>query len=179
MRHALLVFLVLLLVAGVASAQTPYIGVFFNSGYSQQTKDCPGSIPDVLYVAGFNFNALVVGAGFAIEYPQAMTWLSDADLPPVAVGYTPTGLSVGWAAPQNGFSPIRICTVNIFWQCMSCPGFTDTMIRVIPDPTTGVLGFTDYPQYDLVAAVGTAAVICPVELPTEETTWGGVKALYE
>jgi len=166
-----------MLMVGAASAQTPFIGVYFNPGLSVETKDCPGPMPDVLYVAGINFNTFVVGAEFAIQYPPAIAWLGDANLPPVVVGNTPSGISVGWTAPQNGFNPIHICTVNIFWQCSSCSGFANNMITVIPNPNTAFLGFSDYPQFNLNNAVGLTSLICAT-VPAEETTWGKVKSLY-
>lgn len=177
MRIATLVFAALIATAVAVSAQTPYIAVYFDPGLSDETKDCPGPVPDNLYVAGLNFNTFVTGAEFAVQYPAAMAWLGDANLPPVSVGTTPSGISLGWTAPQNGFVPIHMCTVSIFWQCTCCCGIENSQIKVVPNPNTGFLGFTDYPQFNLIPAVGLTAFVCAT-VPAEETTWGQVKALY-
>jgi len=49
---------------------------------------------------------------------------------------------------------------------------------VIPHPGTGFLGGVDYPGFNLVPSVGLTAVLCACTIPTEQTTWGQVKAVY-
>lgn len=179
MRTASLVVVALMITAVVASAQTPYIAVYFNPGLSQQTKDCPGvNVLDVLYVAGLNFNSFVGGAEFQIQYPPAITWLADSNLPDVVVGNTFSGISMGWPLPQNAFGPFLMCTVNVLWNCETCVDpYVNNMIKVVANPATLFIGFTDYPQNNLVPAVGMTSLICAT-VPAEDTTWGQVKALY-
>jgi hypothetical protein len=179
MRIATLVVVALMATAVAVSAQTPYIAVYFDAGMSQESMDCPGPVPGVLYVGGVNFNAFIAGAEFAIQYPPAIMWLGDFGTPPVTIGATPTGISMGFPLPVAAFSPIQLCGVNIFWQCSGCVDtYWDNPIKVVPNPITGFLGYVDYPQNNLIPAGGLTAIICPHTVPNNQTTWGQVKALY-
>lgn len=182
MRIATLVVAVLLATVIAASAQTPFIGVYFDSGYNYMAKEdgvCPGvGTLETWYVVGQNFNTFVAGMEFKIEYPGVVMWLSDAGTPPVTIGNTSTGISMGFGLPINGFFPVSICQVNVMWMCEGgCPS-QNIPVRVVQHPATGYLGGTDFPNFNLVPAVGMTSLICP-SVPVQDTTWGQVKALYE
>jgi hypothetical protein len=180
MRFAAMVVVVLMASVVVVSAQTPFIAVYFDQSYQAQTplgSSCPGiDVPGTLYIALLNANVFVTGVEFAVDYPPEMTWVADLNKQPVTVGTTPTGFSMGWSLPQNGFSPIDICEVLFTWNCDGC-AVTNIPIVVIPSPITGFLGFTDFPDNNLFPAVGLTSLICPT-IPTEKTSWGKVKSLY-
>lgn len=161
-----------------ASAQIPYIAVYFDPGFSLITKDCPGEgLADVWYVAGVGFNTLVTGAEFAIEYPPAVLWVSDLNTPPVTIGSTPQGISMGYSTPLNGYAPVGLCQVQVEWVCDGCaPPFADNLVNVLTHPHTNFLGWTDQ-EFTEWPAMGWTSMIC-VSTPTEETTWGRVKALF-
>jgi hypothetical protein len=170
-----------MLMVGIASAQTPYIAVYFNAGHSQEAKDCPGPGPvvDTWYIAALNFNMFLSGAEFMVSYPPAVTWLADAATPPVTLGNTPTGITMGFPFPQNGFNTVDLCQVVVLWNCETCMDpYLNNLVRVIPHPGTGFLGAVDYPGFNLVPSVGLTAVLCACTIPTEQTTWGQVKSLY-
>lgn len=178
MRIATLVVTALLATVVVASAQTPFIAVYFDQYYTQEAKDCPGvGMLDSWYVVARNANCFVTGAEFMIDYPAVTMWLSDAGTPPVTIGNTASGISMGFGLPLNGYNPVLLCTVNVMWMS-DCAG-TPTPLRVVQNPNTLYLGLVDFPNYELVPAVGLTATLCPPTVPTEESTWGQVKALYE
>jgi hypothetical protein len=178
MRIATLVVVALMATVVAVSAQTPYIAVYFDQYLTQETKDCPGPMVDNWYVAAKNFNAFLTGAEFAIEYPAAVSWLADLNKPPVSVGATPTGISMGFALPQNGFFDVFLCNVQVFWNCSACAEpFLNNAVKVVANPATGFLGVTDFPQYNAIPCVGLTSYICAT-VPAEETSWGQVKALY-
>jgi len=182
MRIATLVVVALMAAVVTVNAQTPYIAVYFDQYYGQETKDCPGFVMDTWYVAAVNFNTYITGADFRILYPPAVTYLSDLGLPPVSVGNTNTGLSMAFALPQNGYNLVPLCQVRVFWNCDNCgrPNgpFVNNQVTVVANPNTGFLGVTDFPNFNLVPGTGLTAVICPETVPVEESTWGQVKALY-
>lgn len=180
MRIATLVCALLIVTAVAVSAQTPYIAVYFNSGFSQEAKDCPGvGVLDTWYVAAVNFNMFLTGADFKIEYPAAVTWLADLQVWTVYQGTTPTGYSVGFPIPQNGYSPVDLVHPMVLWNCADCVApWTNNQIKVVANPATGFLGGVDYPGFNLVPSTGLTALICPLPIPTEQTTWGQVKAVY-
>jgi len=177
MRIATLVVVALMVTVVAVSAQTPYIAVYFNAGLSQEAKDCPGFVSDTWYVAARNFNTFLSGAEFAIEYPLAVSWVADTNKPGATVGFTPTGISMGFALPQNGFSPVLLCNVVVMWNCDCCSNFLNSAVKVVANPFTGFLGVTDYPLYHAIPGVGLTSFICAT-VPAEDTSWGQVKALY-
>lgn len=170
--------LVAVIGATVASAQTPFIAVYFDEKFTSQQKDCPGPVADQLYVVLSNANTFVSGAEYSVTYPGSMTFLADTNLPPVAIGSTPSGLALGYALPQNGFFAVLLHTVSIFWNCSDC-SVTNDPIVVQPSPLnpSGKVQFTDWPNFDLVDALGLTSQVCAT-VATEESTWGQVKALY-
>jgi hypothetical protein len=183
MRIATTVVLTLVVLAlvgaSVASAQTPFIAVYFDENFTSQTKDCPGNgIPETLYVVLSNANSFVSGAEYRIAYPASMLFLADTNTPPVSIGGTPTGISLGFNLPQNGFFAVLLHTVSIFWNCSDCAVLNDP-IQVFPHPLnpSGNIQYTDWPNFDLFNAIGLTSQVCPT-VATEETTWGQVKALY-
>lgn len=182
MRIATLVMAVLLATVIVANAQdVPNIGVYFDQYLSKMSSNGwdgqPATQMDTWYVVGNNFNCWVAGAEFKIDYPGVVMWMSDAGTPPVTIGNTSTGISMGFGLPVNGFTPFVICQVNVLWLTPGCPQ-QNIPVPVVQHPYTFYLGGTDFPDYNLVPAVGMTSLICP-SVPTEDTTWGGVKALYE
>jgi hypothetical protein len=182
MRIATTVVLTLVVLAlvgaSVASAQTPFIAVYFDENFTSLQKTCPGPGPDDLYVVLSNANTFVSGAEYRIAYPAAMTWLADTNTPPVALGISPNGISLGFALPQNGFFAVLLHTVRIIWNCSDCV-VLDAPIEVLPHPLNpnGFIQYTDWPNFDLFNALGLTSQVCPT-VATEETTWGQVKALY-
>lgn len=180
MRIATLVVAAVLATVVVANAQTPYIAVYFDPYHTQETKDCPGFVTDTWYVAAVNFNIYITGADFMIQYPPAVTWLADLNVPPVKIGNTATGLSFGYALPQNGYGVLELCQVLVMWNCDHCgEAFQNNLVKVVPNPATGFLGVSDYPNFNLIPGTGLTSIICPLGVPNEDTTWGQVKALYE
>lgn len=173
------------LVVGAASAQVPFIAVYFDQYYSKEAlppppcaNPCPGvGVIDYLWIALVNANRYVTGVDFKVAYPPEMIWLADLGTQPVTIGTTNTGFSMAWALPQNGYNVVPICQVQFMWNCSSCPA-PNIPVTVVQNPYTQFLGFCDYPRYDLYPAVGLTALICAC-VPAEETTWGHVKALFE
>ena len=179
MRALTLAIVVVVALAGAASAQVPFIAAYFDQYYSQQTSpiSCPGiGVPGYLWISLRNTNAFITGVEFAVSYPPEVIWMADQDTQPVTVGNTPSGFSMGWALPQNGFFNVPICKVLFLWNCDFCAR-ANVPIPVVAHPVTGALGYTDYPTYAYHPAVGLTSLICQT-IPVEETTWGQVKSLY-
>lgn len=183
MRLATLVVLVLMVSVIAVSAQTPFIAVYFDHAWqvggnppAPAGDPCPGMVLDSLYIALVNANAFVSGVEFQVIYPAEIGYIADFDKQAVAVGTTATGFSQGWAIPVNGFSAVYVCGVSFLWTCTGCTVFNSPIV-VVPNPNTGFLGYTDFPNYTAFPAVGMTSLICAT-IPVEETTWGQVKSLY-
>jgi hypothetical protein len=174
--------LLLLLIAGGANAQvTPYFQVFFpnpddpgDSYYWQETTVCQVGMVHELYVVGKNMNAWIIGAEYQVVYPPSILYLGDTYAGDLWIGSTNIGVSSVWSIPQNGFVPMHLATVQ--YLCNACP--PDTPISVIPNSSTGFLGYTDL-NVVLFPAIGMVSTFCPQTIPTDDTTWGQVKALFE
>lgn len=169
--------LLLALFIAPASAQTGYVAVYFDENLTIEQMNCPGAgIPQTLTIAMVNWNMFIMGVQFQVQYPPELIWLADFNLQPVTAGTTPTGFAQGWAIPQNGFGPIKVCNVLAQWNCTDCSS-TNSPIKVQAHPLLGPVAATQWPDANLVNGIGLTALVCAT-VPTEETTWGQVKALY-
>jgi hypothetical protein len=190
------VFAVVLGVFAVqASAQLPNVGVYFHhdgwGGYSQMAADCPaapaGTVVDQAYVVANNFNMWVVGIEYMIEYPVEVTWNADIIVSgQLKIGQSPTGIAITWQLPQNGFAQLLCQEVLFTWMCEEGYCGPDPMPNnipwvVVPSPysVSGQVQAVRWPDNGLVTGVGLTSLICPWTIPTEETTWGGIKAMYK
>jgi len=180
MRKGLLLTVVLMLGAGMAFAQGGTFGLYGdNAGTSCWLNDkTPGLTP--YYVVHLNTTA-ASAAEFAAPKPSCLlaTWLSDTSVFPVTVGGSQTGVSIGYGSCRA--APIHILTLNFFTQGMTgaC-----CLYRVLPHPVNGGPWMVDCASNQLPAGTNIAVVngnaTCTCEIvPADDTTWGGVKALYE
>lgn len=159
-------------------ASVPHVAIFFDNKLQTQAMDCPGQgVLDTLYVVAINWNCFVQGIEYGIEYPPQLLWLADVDTPDVTLGNSPTGLSAAWSLPQNGFFPIVIHKVIVLWQCDNCQS-PDGPLRVVPHPLFGFVRVVQWPSFTFTNGIGLTGLVCPT-VPTEETTWGGIKAMYD
>ena len=173
--------MLIMLSFGITSAQTPFVAVYFDNTWQTEATVFPGGcagigVLDTLYIALTNANTFVSGVEFAVNYPPELMFLGDLWTQPVTVGNTQSGISMGWATPQNGFGTVFICGVLVMWQCDTCPS-TDIPMPVLVNPSTAFLGFTDFPNFAQFPAAGLTSLICAT-IPVEESTWGKVKSLY-
>ena len=158
-------------------AQTPTVSVFFDEGLTRMDKDCPlGGGVDSAYVVARDFNIFIAGIEYAINYPPSMVWMADADLPPVTLGTTPTGIAEAWELTLNGYGPVVVAKIKFMWNCNTC-AVTDDPLIVVPFPLSGFVRAVAFPQYTMVDGVGMTSLVCPT-VPVDETTWGRIKALY-
>jgi hypothetical protein len=180
--------------AGSAIAQVPNVQVYFDPGFSETQASCPGGPPGTvlanLYVVMNNWNMNVTGVDFSIQYPPALSWLSDLPLPDpltmVNIGASPTGIAIAWAncCTQNGFLPILALVPLVVWgECDCAQGPQPLVVRGFlqgtglpgekPGPTA--IRREDFVEF---AGLGMTSLICPGQIATEQSTWGQVKSLY-
>jgi hypothetical protein len=169
----------------MVSAQVPYVQVFFNDGYSIGQKDCPdepvGTVIDSFYVVAVNFDMWMAAIEYAIQMPPEMVPLGRT-IPNDGLAFgNPwdpiAGISIAWPLPLNAFSPVSVTTVTFIWACSGCP-VTNVPIVVVPSPVSGLLQALNWPDNEQTLGVGMTSLICAT-IPTEETTWGNIKALYD
>lgn len=127
-----------------------------------------------------------LGSEFSVPMPSCavgMIWLGDSAVFPVTVHESPTGVGIGYGVCYT--EAVHILTINFYGVGTSlncCP------LRVEPPwwgnpPDPPGVNMVDC-EINLIPAVGGVALINPDEtcpclsVPTQETTWGKVKAIY-
>jgi len=180
MKKVLLLTIASMLFASMAFAQGGTIGLYGdNQGTSCQLLDNAMGLKSY-YVVHMN-TAGASACEFAAPKPACLTaqFLSDASVFPVTVGGSQTGVSIGYGVCK--VAPIHVYTINFFAM-----GTTPAccLYPVTPHPVTGGPWMVDCANNQLLAGMNIAVVngnlTCTCEIvPTEDTTWGGVKALYE
>jgi hypothetical protein len=180
MKKALLLTLVLMLGAGMAFAQQGSIGIFRDiTGTNCNLLDAvPGLTP--YYVVQVNTVGSTACA-FAAPKPTCMTamYLSDTGVWPVSLGNSQTLASVGYGACKVG--NVHVLTVNYFTS-----GTTPACCRYFITAGTAPSGQIETVDCadNLHFVTGGQGIVnsngtCLCNVPVEDTTWGGVKALYE
>jgi hypothetical protein len=174
--------------AGSAIAQVPNVQVYFDPAFTETQADCPvgppGTVVSTLYVVMNNWNMNVTGVDFSISYPASLTWLGDTlpdPLTSLAVGNSPTGVAIAWAncCAQDGFQAVLVLKPIVLWGPCDCNQGPQAVVV----GGYGPLGKTnptavrkeDFTEHD---GVGMTSLICPGPIAVEQSTWGGVKALY-
>jgi hypothetical protein len=185
MRKVLLTFAIVSMIAmaGAASAQTPYIQVYFDAGFQEASADCPTVVGtlDTLYIVAHNFNMFIGAAEFMVDYTSHLTPLAEqANGTPLVIGESSTGVAISWPLPQNGFDPFLMMTVTVEWNCTDCAGIGGTpgselVVQAKPGKTSARA--IDYYELTSVDAVGMTSLIC-AQVPVENTSWGQIKSLY-
>jgi hypothetical protein len=176
-----------------ASAQTPFVQVFFDDyGQIGGAATCPpcglGQI-DQFSVFAVNFNMWIVAIEYTLLFPPAVSFTGDLIDPChiLADGPSTTGIAIGMPCPINGFSPARTQKVNVVWVCCDngiddpCVAYPNNAIQVLPYPGSGATGPRAVDFFDntiIKQGVGMTSMICQTPIATKESTWGEVKALY-
>lgn len=174
-----------------AMAQIPYIQVYFDDGsngsYGETQALCgTNGMPVYMYVVGQNFNAWLSGVEYQIAFPAGIMFVADT-LPPtqgatVSIGNSQVGFAITYELPRSGFVPVLFSTIFALWTGACDCGQGPQAIVVGPypypvEPQTQPRGVR-WPDYQPIAAVGMTSLLCPGPVAAQESTWGGIKALY-
>jgi hypothetical protein len=170
-----------------ATAQTPNVQVYFDANASQAATDCPpGPGPNLTkwLVVGNNLAAQISGIEYRVVFPAIAGYLGETFKTdpignfPLTIGNSAGGVAVSWAIPVNAFVPLVISTMDVLWLCDGCTGNENTPVVVVGNPQSGQLRAIEYITLRQIPMIGMTSIICGTPVSTEETTWGGVKALY-
>ena len=164
-------------------AQVPYIQAYYDEELSNNWDWCMDDQFRLLHFVLQGFNNWVIAVEFRVYYPPSVLWLGDNPPTPLRIGHSPSGISIAWNYPQNAFDPLVILEVPIYYVCSKCTDRSATdseqWIRIDPHPVTGLRAAVRWPELEVVALDWKPTVVsCTGTVPTHETTWGSVKALY-
>lgn len=163
-------------------SQVPFVQFVFPGEpyYPNDTASCqPPYTLDTLEVVGYNFNTSFVGADLRVVYPMALQYYQDIVDATLWIGNSLEGLAIVWQTPRNGFEPVVLFRVQVYWteqcDCNDSPQY----LFVMAYPGNLNPTFVRWPDYAQFPAVGMYSEICRTDpLSTRTTTWGKVKALY-
>jgi len=186
MRRLLILTIAVLMCAGVAMAQGGFIGLYADAaGTECNVYDLPTMVVEIYVVHQFAPGATASEFKVSPVDGANMTWLSDSVWSPfLHLGNSQDGISIAYRTCYS--SPINILTITYLAQGLSA---TCSSYRVVPDPTAypaGEIWMTDCasPTPNLLPAGGGLIYVnpnasCTCIIPVEDTTWGGIKALYQ
>jgi hypothetical protein len=182
MKKALLLTLVLMVSASMAFAQGGSVGIFADpGGTSCNLADVAAGLAS--YYAVHVYHAGATASQFAAPQPACMvgvTYLSDTAVFGVTIGSSQTGVAIGYGTCQA--APTHVLTINYFVGGATPPC---CYYPVIPDPNvpSGQIEVTDCNFLPLFATGGIGIInpdaTCQCDVPTQDSTWGKVKSLYQ
>jgi hypothetical protein len=173
--------------AAGALAQVPFFQIYFddasNGSYGETQAECGApNTPDDLYLVAHNWNMFVAAVDYQVAFPPALMYLSDT-YPAVPggtlnLGNSFQGVALSYGLPRSGFEPMLLSLIQVLWtgQCDCAAGPQPLVVGPYPGKTSPAgVRWPDYVEFN---AVGMTSLVCPGAVPTQETTWGGIKALY-
>ena len=183
MKKMVLLAVAVLFTASLAFAQGGSLGVFSdNMGTSCNLTDTPGGTLKQYFVVHVA-HAGMTGAQFRAKMPTCMTgatYLSDTNVFSVVIGNTQTGYAAGYGACRP--APVHVVTINVFVGGTT-PACCYWIVDGDPAVPSGEIEVSDCTFTTLFATGGVGIINpttgCNCDVPSEETTWGSVKALYE
>ncbi len=181
MKKMALLTIAMLCVASLVFAQGGSIGAFGDMGGTDCyiTDAAPGLLS--IYIVHVNVPG-ATACQFAAPTPACMTaatYLSDSSPFAVVIGSSQTGVAIGYGGCFTG--PIHVLTIQYFASGMTAPC---CYFDVVPDPylPSGQIEVVDCVE-NLIYATGQSGLVnadgsCECGVPTQDTTWGQMKALY-
>lgn len=181
MKKVALLTVAMLCVASFVFAQGGSIGVFGDVGGTNCYINDAGPGLLSLYVVHVNVPG-ATASQFWAPTPACMagaTYLSDSSPFAVVIGSSQTGVAIGYGGCFLG--PIHVLTIQYFGAGTTAPC---CYFDVKPDPgaASGQIEVVDCAE-NLIYATGQSGLVnadgtCECGVPTQDTTWGQMKALY-
>ncbi|MCK4774883.1 MAG: hypothetical protein KAT30_08850, partial [Candidatus Krumholzibacteria bacterium] len=111
------------------------VSVYFDQLGTERSAVSPGvGTVSVLYVYGEDFSAeFVSGLQYAIDYGPDLTFIADVGLPPVSIGTSATGISIGFGGVPRPGVRFLAHLVLVQWN-NDCSASLNNEIIVGPHP---------------------------------------------
>jgi hypothetical protein len=140
------------------------IAAYFDSRGSKRTINSPGVGEfSLVFIYGEAFEAeFVSGLQYIVDYGPQLTFVADLGLPPVAIGNSATGLSLGFGAPRAGVK-FMVHAALVQWTS-DCSMMQNADVRTGPHPdfpdATPIA--TSYPDFAIVEVEARRSQTCPM-----------------
>lgn len=181
--------------ASIVTAQTPYLQAYFDEKLTRTSADCPsgeiGTEVGYLWVVAHNFDAYLAAIEFKINYPPQIEWYQDINVnDALMLGGTWSGVALAFPTPLNAYGPAVVMKVLFVWMCNDCSTY-NILVCFDAFPSSGYVRAVRWPDYEVIYATSGTALICPAcclphpscpdlpVVPVAQSTWGGIKALYQ
>jgi hypothetical protein len=182
MKRLLLLTVVVLSVSSMAFAQVGMINVYADAGQASCNFVDLGALVQVFL---FHEGGGATAAQFLLEVPAAWMHLGDTWNTATSIGTSISGVSLGYGACLGGVTPFNLGSVNFFGSAAAAC----ERVSIVPDPAslTLMVELVDCvlpkPNKFTFAEGGSGTInsdgSCQCNIiPVRETTWGGIKALY-
>jgi hypothetical protein len=182
MKRALLLSLGIILASGLAYGQAGFIGLFTDFGYTDcSLVDTPGEV-SVFAIHKASAGATASQFRIAVDPGMTCTTVEVINNFPTTLGDPASGISIsyGFCYPSD---------ILLFTWVFSCSGTSApcSIMEVVPDPAaaSGTIEVFDCNQFKLVGGGGIMYVNpdgscdCGEVVPSEDTSWGQIKSLYQ
>lgn len=188
MKKALLLTVAIVCVASIAFAQPGYLGVYSDPGGTNCTGlDLPNGFLPLYVIHQATAGAGALQAGVQASFPAGLIHLGETSPYATTIGSMwvhdeGLGGSVAFGACVG--SPNLVKTINVLTLGFS-PPCSSICAVVDPSALTGTIEIVDCGNNKLVGAgacmwINTNGTcnVCVPPVPTEESSWGRLKALY-
>jgi hypothetical protein len=185
MKRAIIIACCLVLGASIAFAQSNVgsIDVFSDAAYADCNFTDVGGLITVYVLATHSADG-TSASQWMMDIPSAWMLLGSTSPFQTVIGDPLNGVSIAYGSCITG--SFLILTVNFLGDALSP---TCSYISIVPDPASpsGLIEIVDCqtpnPSKWLFDALGRGVVngdqSCACDTPVQDTTWGGIKALYE
>jgi hypothetical protein len=193
MKRSVLIAFLMVLGASVAFAQPGSIGLFADPTLAECNVGIPPS--GIIHIYAGHVNMTSSASQFCVDYSALIVapniFLSEtATSPFLAIGTSrcdevpAEGISIAYGTCQSG--SVMILDIQFFIQGPVAPC---SYLSVLPDPVAPIAGevlsanCATPPLFEI--ATGGQAIAnwsdpeCICSVPVAESTWGGIKALYQ
>jgi hypothetical protein len=184
MKKILLLTMAVICVSSLAwgQSQVGSIDIFADAAHTSCNINAPDSGLLQVFIYHTNVITGVTASAFSIDHPATFIFLGEISPFTLKSGNSETGVSFAYEQCKTGTFLLLTVTYSLGGPTPACE-----LMTIVGDPnqTTGGVEFSDcepFPNRTSWEQAGQARVnpdlTCMCSVPVEETTWGGIKALY-
>jgi len=181
MKKVLLLMVAVMCVSGLAYGQSNVgsIDIFSDANLTDCNITAPPAGVFPVWIAQTNVFDGTTAVQFALVTPSTMLNVGEIASFFLTLGNTTTGVSIAYGGCKTG--TFLLLQINYLGQGATAPC---ELITVVRDPIKPGIQYIDCDEnLIIVPQAGQARVnpdiSCLCAVPVHETTWGGIKALYQ
>ena len=164
-----------------ANAFVPQIKLSFDDQGERWWTNLPSDLVlDTLTVWTSGMGMYLAAIDYKIEYDPVLTFIEDLMVgDALAIGTSVNGIAISYPTPGNAHDMFAVQRVVVMWNGTDCALHRDSPINIVPYPGKDRIEAIRWPDLWITEAQGVTSLVCPTSSPTQATTWGMVKTLYQ